>query len=310
MSFCNLYPGRSQRSDWYEEVAQLIINRCNSVLENVFVFCPSAITKKQWYKLVSLAAKIKNKPAIQILVKDARVSREPSFAEINHVIEHSCNNTLQLMLDSFPNLAVSTGSDGESLLHRAAYLGRLTALDTLKKHIDVDVQDNWGQTPLHYAARGLYAKQNSKPSDTRRYSKIVDLLVQKGADIDAEDHQGVTPLFVAIDANSEAVVYGLLKYDADMSIIPQHITGSLITYAENNKKSEAVIESLKQAQEKQTALVLEGKKKELESIRAQLGDNQFKQLFELDLQAIESEEMADEFSDLRRELTKILEEEN
>jgi hypothetical protein len=93
-----------------------------------------------------------------------------------------------LLMDQFPRVKTGkTTSDGDTIYHLAAAVHS----DFMTRHLierwgwkEVDVRNKFGQTPLMFAAYG-----SSKAN--------IDLLVSRGADVNAADAYGKTPLFYA-----------------------------------------------------------------------------------------------------------------
>jgi ankyrin repeat protein/uncharacterized membrane protein YgcG len=69
----------------------------------------------------------------------------------------------------------------------------------------VDVRNKWEQTPLWQAAWQTWHQD----------SEVVEILLQNGADPNAWDHQGVTPLHIAASMGNTPVVALLLRKGAD-----------------------------------------------------------------------------------------------
>lgn len=98
-------------------------------------------------------------------------------------------NIAILLMDQYPEVKTGqTTSDGDSIYH----LGATVHSDFMTRHLiekwgwkKVDVYNKFGQTPLMFAAYG-----SSKPN--------IDLLVGQGADVNAVDAYGKTPLFYAV----------------------------------------------------------------------------------------------------------------
>jgi ankyrin repeat protein len=63
----------------------------------------------------------------------------------------------------------------------------------LEKNADIESKDDYGQTPLSWAAR-------------RGYEPVVKLLLEKNADIESKDNNGQTPLSWAAQNGYEPVV--------------------------------------------------------------------------------------------------------
>merc|ERR1712217_408232 len=114
------------------------------------------------------------------------------------------------MLRSKPPLN-SSDIRGKTALIYAATFGHRTIVEYLlskpPKDVDVNAVDDTKKTALHHAVkRRGYAQ-----------SEIVDLLLQKRALLEAQDHNGCTPLMFAVANGDEAVTRGLLKALANVN---------------------------------------------------------------------------------------------
>lgn len=84
--------------------------------------------------------------------------------------------------------------------------------DTLKvkilvenNHEIINARDSYGRTPLHWACRGVYYD-------------IMKYLVEKGADVNAQDNNLVTPLISLVNRNNIEAAKYLLSRNADPNI--------------------------------------------------------------------------------------------
>ncbi|KAI0867423.1 ankyrin repeat-containing domain protein [Hypoxylon argillaceum] len=110
----------------------------------------------------------------------------------------------QWMLDSSPTEeADSTVSKSESLLHAAAELGSAAVIEVMADRSEINAQwGEWKATALH----------STTPHD---YAEAAEALLQKGADINAEDSFGSSALLLACARGSKNLVRVLLSRDAD-----------------------------------------------------------------------------------------------
>ena len=77
----------------------------------------------------------------------------------------------------------------------------------------MNVADDGGLTPLHYAAEGLH-------------KGMVEMLIAKGADVNAKDKEGLTPFDKAMMAESRRVIGDLgakKSEDVNMDFSVRHV---------------------------------------------------------------------------------------
>jgi ankyrin repeat protein len=93
------------------------------------------------------------------------------------------------------DLEVSYGNSGQKLLHLLAKNGQLEALNLVleQQEIEVDVIDNIKRTPLHLAVE-------------HRHLGVVRALVESGANVNAIDRKGHTPIHVLNDGKNKRSV--------------------------------------------------------------------------------------------------------
>lgn len=75
----------------------------------------------------------------------------------------------------------------------------------LEFNVDVNARDGWLKTPLHYA---VYNKHNH----------IARYLLDRGAQHDAQDDAGITPLHEATQVNNHEMIEVLQSLDSDEKI--------------------------------------------------------------------------------------------
>lgn len=97
-------------------------------------------------------------------------------------------------------------SDGETLLHQMAHLGKVDhILLLIKEGVEINAKDNRGKTPL------IRAMENC-----RVVASIV--LAEEEKDIDAVIFNGKAVLHIAAEAGQFAVAYALIKAGADVNV--------------------------------------------------------------------------------------------
>ena len=102
------------------------------------------------------------------------------------------------------------GQGGRNPLHAAACSGNFEVVRILIEYdpANVNVRDEFGWTPLHWASEGRNFKDGS----------VVRLLLEHGADINAQSLHGLTPLHSASMEGELEVVRLLLEHGADVAV--------------------------------------------------------------------------------------------
>lgn len=111
----------------------------------------------------------------------------PANIAILDAAEDGDLKTAEALLKKNPALVFTKNPDGSTPLLLAAHNGHKDVAQLLLTNkADVNVRDNWGDTPLHWAIMSL------SPRD------LVELLLANGADVNARDKEGKSPLHLAV----------------------------------------------------------------------------------------------------------------
>ena len=109
---------------------------------------------------------------------------------------------------------------GDTLLHAAAAGYRLEIARLLLKHgANIAATNRRGAQPLHYAADGAPGSRNWNPE---AQAGMIALLINAGADPNAMDKSGVTPLHRAVRQRCAAAVDALLRNGSSVRLKNAH----------------------------------------------------------------------------------------
>jgi ankyrin repeat protein len=116
-------------------------------------------------------------------------------------------------------------SEATEDLFKAFSQGRVDRIiEAIRRGADVTHKDNVNYTPLHYLVYSFsdpygnaYLRQTLKPEEYKRvieeYPKLATTLIEKGADINAKDNNGSTPLDVVKNYASDQKFCKKAQYD-------------------------------------------------------------------------------------------------
>ncbi len=112
-----------------------------------------------------------------------------------------------------------TGDNGRTGLHMASQKGKQeVASCLLEKGAQVNAKEDFsGYTPLHFAAEGVGAYTEASGLYYVPNEALVDLLIDRGADVNARSKYGATPLHIAANHLHPFVVDKLVSKGADIN---------------------------------------------------------------------------------------------
>jgi len=112
---------------------------------------------------------------------------------------------VELLVAKKADTRAASGPKQLTALHFAVMLAHKDVAVVLidKGKTPVDITSRFGSTPLHFAAEGRYIPDS-----------IAEMLIAKGADVNARNEGGLTPLKFARGRDKDALVKTLLKHGA------------------------------------------------------------------------------------------------
>ena len=160
-------------------------------------------------------------------IKDRIIAKRMENTPLNLAIVSNRISTLEIILDSRPEAINHCPEDGWTALHIGARIGTLEiGQSLLQKGLSPNSTTDCARTPSHLVA------QRSE----NNISSIADALVDRGADINASDIFGNTPLTYARIHSNSALREVLLKHSAiekpDSQLIRTIETGSIERFKE------------------------------------------------------------------------------
>lgn len=173
-----------------------------------------------WYKarkglLAELAKDIRQRPEL-VNAKDP-VNRTPLF----YAAKSGHTDVTEFLLKQGGVETETIDAFGYTPWHWAAMYGHLDVLRLMKRYdIEVDVRDEDGNTPLHTAFGNVYSNVHG------RHKQLVQVLLEMGADPNARNHAGETPLFSIFSLVGDANAAILFLSDERVDVNAQDENGN------------------------------------------------------------------------------------
>jgi ankyrin repeat protein len=140
---------------------------------------------------------------------------------------------LEYLIEHGANVSIKS-SGGSSPLMEASYAGANMAAAVLMAHgAMVNDVDNYGQTPLQMACRGISDYETFK--EVAKREATIKLLLDKGARVNTQDRDGRTPLWEAASHRAPQIVETLLEHGAIVNVQDKYGWTALMRAADGNQ---------------------------------------------------------------------------
>jgi ankyrin repeat protein len=209
--FYNLYDDTCQ----LECPLHLLLNSTDTLIENLSLcrqICPKDGTRMV-KSLLYQAVHRKDASTLELLMKD--IDSLDTFCDPGELLlaaaqapqDAETKVDLLLQYGTDPN---STTQSGMGLAHAASLQGSLRVLQKASTNLEssIDRKDTNGDAPLHYVASSL--SRDPEVMDCVKY------LVSLGANVDAHNNRGWTPLDTALKFKKKSIVIELVRAGASL----------------------------------------------------------------------------------------------
>lgn len=160
--------------------------------------------------------------------------RKNNKTPLFYALENRNEALIELLLAKGADL-----KDCPHLLHFAVARNNKAIVERiLRSDVDVNVKDKFGRTALHYVKITKKIPQHFGTRDNVHIiqREIAELLLNRGADVNAKTINDETILYFATEENNEHLVDALLKHNADVNVCTkQNKTPLLISVSNGNE---------------------------------------------------------------------------
>ncbi|KAF2895060.1 hypothetical protein ILUMI_11113 [Ignelater luminosus] len=166
--------------------------------------------------VVTFGSKEKLEELLQTNCDKINMRDANGYAPLHYAAMYNKIEAINLLLSKNADADVAEASCSERPLHFSIKYGRLKSFCRLLHKANVNLGDNSGNTPLHFAV--MHQQVN-----------MISLLLSKGADINLRNHNGETPFYIGVKHGYYEIVSILLDYGADINLQNHEGNTPLIT---------------------------------------------------------------------------------